>query len=787
MLFLHRISELFYGITDIPLITRKSENLDYCISPSVHDFLTSSTASTQGRHKQTKELKNNSPTIDSYSTSVMVKKNKYLNCRRGLTLSAKRLHVSCSASASPMKSVLISKRQTRSQSYSPCKKPNINYLADNSNDHCFILQHKSIDNECILSNSSSIIASPNIFSDGVFDFTMCDQCSELRSHSLDSWMDHLGELHPVPVHWPSTRASCLNEHEKRYPYTTVVGSNKKRKASVIPRPLNSFMIFAQYLRRIVLHWFPDAPNVHISQRVGQLWKKLDLKMRDKYIDEAFRLQQLHAIEFPDYKYKPKKRARNINGVGNNIEADEYITTIENVTPSISKSMTFNSDNNRQMNYEDVKFSVNQKYFTRSNNRKSDRDYLCNHTPLTVQQLETPTIDSIVCHRNYLHPCPQINNKLNTESHQPVKTDYTNCNTTHIDKNVFISNDVNNDDIYKENKEVDETMTVLVSGDRNLEHGTYQLHKIISCQTVDGLTESLISPSLLGQGNQIKEIRILNIQSPTVQLLNKQPILCRAILCEPVKAAVIRQPTTSPIRTNSSMLSGFVLNSTANNLDFQPLTTQTTDATISSISPNLSSPIELDYNKLNSNLLSGTKLENVESSYPNEGQKTKYVSENSYRVNYTKQNDDKRHVIIDSRNPRRLVEIDEKHLNMLASHHTCTSMSSETTKLKFENDNADTVLSFNDIDTCKSGASLDDLEQITLFPSEITHGFLQTIDSLNLLSENPTPFTKSEVLDNCQQATLPTNSALCTDTLMHTNGLPSIESWIFGTSKSFQLS
>ncbi|TNN14043.1 transcription factor SOX-14 [Schistosoma japonicum] len=342
-------------------------------------------------------------------------------------------------------------------------------------------------------------------------------------------------------------------------------------------------------------------------------------MRDKYVDEAFRLQQLHTIEFPDYKYKPKKRARNVNGVGNNIEADEYISTVENATPSIPKSLTSNNDDNCQTNYENIKFSINQKCFTRVNNSNSDGDYLCNHTPLTVQQHETP-IDAIVCHRNYLHPCSQINNKLNTELHEPVKANYTNRNTTHIDhqydKKVFISNDVNNDDIYKENKEIDETMTVLVSGDRNLEHGTYQLHKIISCQTVDGIAESLISPSLLGQGNQIKEIRILNMQSPTIQLLNKQPILCRAVLCEPVKAAVIRQPT-APIRTNSSILSGFVLNSTANNLDFQPFTTQTTDATISSISPNLSSPFELGYNKPNSNLQSGIKLENVKSPYPNE--------------------------------------------------------------------------------------------------------------------------------------------------------------------------
>ncbi|KAA3679999.1 uncharacterized protein DEA37_0000690 [Paragonimus westermani] len=226
--------------------------------------------------------------------------------------------------------------------------------------------------------------------DDLAELVACEQCAVACEQSLDAWMDHLGERHPVPDRWPS---SLIHGRDEEHPYTAVVRSQKRRKPNTIPRPLNSFMlstptilvvsssnefillkwsalsrmttpsavsglenmissfrlkdasedkcslvksgksapgyflircpfrffgflgrIFAQYIRRVTLRWFPEAHNVHISQRVGLMWRQMDRDVRDQYAKQAVQLQHLHSLEFPDYKYQPRKRARDgLNG------------------------------------------------------------------------------------------------------------------------------------------------------------------------------------------------------------------------------------------------------------------------------------------------------------------------------------------------------------------------------------------------------------------------------------------------------------------------------------------
>ncbi|VDQ08703.1 unnamed protein product [Trichobilharzia regenti] len=214
---------------DIPLM--KKEDL-FSTSDTYNFASLSTTTPSCDNHKATKGDEVPHPLTDVYSTSVMLKGNKRINWTTALTPSAQLLETDCCELVSPKKVIVISRRLGRSQSSSPNEKSCTRPLVDSSNDP----------NSRITPDSSPIVTSPNIFSDGAFDFTTCDQCPELRSKSLDSWIDHLGEYHPVPIHWPSSRAAHLSQTEKRYPYTTVVGSNKKRKATAIPRPLNSFMV-----------------------------------------------------------------------------------------------------------------------------------------------------------------------------------------------------------------------------------------------------------------------------------------------------------------------------------------------------------------------------------------------------------------------------------------------------------------------------------------------------------------------------------------------------------------
>ncbi|KAL5960804.1 putative transcription factor SOX-14 [Taenia solium] len=152
----------------------------------------------------------------------------------------------------------------------------------------------------------------SLFAYSVAEFNECSCCEKARLAGLDAWMEHLGQMHTFPSRWPSSKIDD-GLMDKGHPYTSVVDSHKKRRTAGVPRPLNSFMIFAQYIRRLTLSSFPDAPNVHISQQVGRLWRNLSNDFREVYAKEARRLQDLHSLEFPNYKYQPRRRLRTLDG------------------------------------------------------------------------------------------------------------------------------------------------------------------------------------------------------------------------------------------------------------------------------------------------------------------------------------------------------------------------------------------------------------------------------------------------------------------------------------------
>nr|CAH8875466.1 unnamed protein product [Trichobilharzia regenti] len=559
-------------------------------------------------------------------------------------------------------------------------------------------------------------------------------------------------------------------------------------------------IFAQYLRRLILHWFPNAPNVHISQRVGQLWKQLDTKMRNKYIDEACRLQRLHAIEFPAYKYQPRKRTGSgnstviINYNNSNKNKNDELISKSNVTSVKSKSMRHNSDENSNCN---LKISLRQDY---------DENRDCHHAQSPLHKPEKVTVNPVVCNRDYSQSCLQLNNRLNIELKQPVEVGCVVSNQ--YDTRGFLSSNLKDNLIFKENKEIDETMTLLVSGGGNSGHGrTYRVHKVIPCRSVDRINESYISPTPVNHGSQIKEIRIVNMQSQTVQqLFNRQPVLCHAVLYEPLKATIVR-PTVVPIKTDTAISNNLLRDTNVNNLNFRPVTTQTTTTT-TSLSPNSSSTVEFDYNMPHSNSTSEVDFENIDSqftgipnannnnntaNYSGERLTTKQPGLNSYgsinqEVVISDGNISSKKIFIVKSNtsPCEFDEVDGKSFTPESHYQRNIGSFSGSTKFKRENDDVDTALSFNDIDTYKSGASLDDLEEITLFPCEAANDGFQARDIPNDFSENPSSFSKLNNIPNYEQMTSPlyTDTTTCTNTLTQINSLPSIESWTFGTSKSF---
>ena len=76
--------------------------------------------------------------------------------------------------------------------------------------------------------------------------------------------------------------------------------------------MNAFMVWSQHERRKINEINPDAHNADISKQLGKVWRTLTDAQKAPWVREADRLRKLHMLEYPDYKYRPRKRNRNVS-------------------------------------------------------------------------------------------------------------------------------------------------------------------------------------------------------------------------------------------------------------------------------------------------------------------------------------------------------------------------------------------------------------------------------------------------------------------------------------------
>ena len=166
-----------------------------------------------------------------------------------------------------------------------------------------------------------------------------------------------------------------------------VSSQKKLAArpDYIRRPMNAFMIWSQITRRKIIERTPELHNAEISRSLGRVWRELPERFKEPYTREAERLRIQHMRDHPDYKYKPKKKAKTVKRGNVHKETGKIQQQCEQSSSDSCSTSSAVSDD-----------SIKRKALTNDNTRskKPKLDLNLRISPLTISETRNTSFNPI---------------------------------------------------------------------------------------------------------------------------------------------------------------------------------------------------------------------------------------------------------------------------------------------------------------------------------------------------------------------------------------------------------